>query len=179
MNKEYYKNVEEIWKDITGYIGLYMVSNWGRIKRLIGKGCRQERILKLSKDSDGYLIVHLSKNNNKKLCKVHQLVLKTFVGPCPVGMEGCHNNGNPSDNFVGNLRWDTKKENCKDRKNHGNERNQNGSKNNMAKLNDDKIINIRKLSSKGKSDGEIAKLIGVCRQTINNIVNYKTWKHVK
>jgi predicted DNA-binding protein (UPF0251 family) len=37
MDKEYYKNVEEIWKDVVGYIGLYMVSDWGRIKRLIRK----------------------------------------------------------------------------------------------------------------------------------------------
>jgi len=37
MDEEYYKSIEEIWKDIKGYEGLYQVSDWGRIKRLIRK----------------------------------------------------------------------------------------------------------------------------------------------
>jgi hypothetical protein len=38
---------------------------------------------------------------------IHVLVLTTFVGPRPDGHEGCHNNGEPSDNRLVNLRWDT------------------------------------------------------------------------
>ena len=33
----------EIWKDIKGYEGLYQVSNLGKVKRLVGKGCKKER----------------------------------------------------------------------------------------------------------------------------------------
>lgn len=42
---------------------------------------------------------------------VHRLVLEAFVGPCPPGMECCHNNGVASDNRLCNLRWDTSSEN--------------------------------------------------------------------
>lgn len=50
---------------------------------------------------------------------VHRLVLETFVGPRPEGMEACHNNGDPTDNRLGNLRWDTRSENVKDAVRHG------------------------------------------------------------
>jgi hypothetical protein len=51
--------------------------------------------------------------------KVHRLVLETFVGPCPDGMECCHNNGDPADNRLENLRWDTLSSNAYDRVEHG------------------------------------------------------------
>lgn len=50
---------------------------------------------------------------------VHRLVLETYRGPCPTGMEACHNNGNTRDNCLSNLRWDTPAENALDRVRHG------------------------------------------------------------
>lgn len=50
---------------------------------------------------------------------VHRLVLEAFVGPCPSGCEGCHYDGNPANNIVSNLRWDTTKNNCLDKRRHG------------------------------------------------------------
>lgn len=38
-------------------------------------------------------------------------------------MEVCHNDGNPANNVVTNLRWDTKKANARDRLMHGNDKN--------------------------------------------------------
>ena len=43
-------------------------------------------------------------DGNAKMEKVHRLVLEAFVGPNPPGLECCHNNGDPSDNRVENLR---------------------------------------------------------------------------
>ena len=40
---------------------------------------------------------------------VHRLVLETFVGAAPAGMEGCHNDGNRFNKRLENLRWDTPK----------------------------------------------------------------------
>ncbi|AXH49957.1 HNH endonuclease [Mycobacterium phage Glexan] len=51
--------------------------------------------------------------------RVHRMVLETFVGPCPPGMEACHNNGTPGDNRLSNLRWDTPKANQADKVKHG------------------------------------------------------------
>lgn len=224
MDKEYYKNIEEIWKDIKGYEGLYQISNYGRVLSTGFRGRKltiiqireiiklsdkkipariiagrfdisrrhvddiiknldeylnKERILKLSKDSDGYLIVHLSKNNKKKLFKVHRLVLETFVGPCPPGMECRHLDGNPSNNFTGNLRWDTPKSNKNDTKIHGRLPVQEGEKNNNAKLNDWKVrIIIRLLEDGCLTIKEIAELFDVCRQSINDIRDNKKWKNI-
>lgn len=47
------------------------------------------------------------------------MVLEAFVGPCPIGYEGCHNDGDPSNNQVANLRWDTHRNNQLDQLKHG------------------------------------------------------------
>lgn len=53
---------------------------------------------------------------------VHRLVLEAFIGPRPPGMYGCHNNGNPTDNRLRNLRWATPRENVADMHRHGTSR---------------------------------------------------------
>ncbi len=50
---------------------------------------------------------------------VHVLVLTAFRGHCPAGMEGCHNDGDPKNNRLSNLRWDTHSANQKDGFRHG------------------------------------------------------------
>ncbi len=90
-----------------------------------------------------YLRVVLS--HNKKTCKktIHRLILEVFVGPCPLGMQACHNNGNPTDNKLNNLRWDTPKNNHKDRIKHGTS--SRGVQNGRAKLTEKQVIEIRRL----------------------------------
>lgn len=48
--------------------------------------------------------------------RVHHLVLETFVGMCPPGMQCDHINRNRTDNRLENLRWVTPKENSRNRK---------------------------------------------------------------
>jgi hypothetical protein len=50
---------------------------------------------------------------------VHRLVLLAFVGPCPAGMQCCHENDKHDDNRLENLRWDTPKANSRDAKRNG------------------------------------------------------------
>ena len=45
-----------------------------------------------------YKHISLRKDNTSHTKRVHRLVLETFVGPCPGGMECCHANGNSLDN---------------------------------------------------------------------------------
>lgn len=74
---------DERWKDIDSYEGLYQISDYGRVKRLmfINRQSKkyQPRILKQHRDRDGYLQVTLCKNNKLKTIKVHKLVGKYFV----------------------------------------------------------------------------------------------------
>jgi hypothetical protein len=58
--------------------------------------------------ADGYVMVTLRKNGEAKSGYMHRMVAKAFLGDFSGnGLEVCHLNGNPSDNRVENLRWDT------------------------------------------------------------------------
>lgn len=67
--------MQEIWRDIEGYVGCYQVSNLGKVKSLkYGK----ERILTASKGIYGYLIVNLCKDGKQKHYLIHRLVASAF-----------------------------------------------------------------------------------------------------
>ena len=103
--------MEEEWRPIKGYEGLYEVSNLGRVKSLNYNHTKKEGMLKLFKDKDGYLIVNLSKDKITCRFKVHRLVGETFI-PNPEN-KPCidHINTIKNDNRVENLRWATYEEN--------------------------------------------------------------------
>lgn len=112
--------VEE-WRDITGYEGLYQVSNLGRVRSLDRKvrtyqGWRtvKGRVLKTPINSRGYPKVHLRNEPvGSQVFVVHQLVAKAFI-PNPDGKPFIdHIDGNKANNAVGNLRWVTPKENSR------------------------------------------------------------------
>ena len=102
--------MNEIWKDIEGYEGLYQVSSFGRVKRVT-----TGRILKGSKDKDGYLVVGLYKNNTKSTKKIHRLVAQAFIPNHEHKPEINHIDEDKTNNKVSNLEWITRKENL----NHG------------------------------------------------------------
>lgn len=97
---------KEIWKDIEGYEGLYMISNKGNVIN-VKKGGKIKRNANLK----GYRIINLWKNGIGKMYRVHRLVAQAFI-PNPE-RKPCidHINANRSDNRVENLRWVTNKEN--------------------------------------------------------------------
>lgn len=106
---------------ISGYEGIYAVSNMGRIKsfsRYINakNGSQRltiEKIISPMVDKLGYCRVGLHLNWEMKLCVIHRLVAKAFI-PNPEGKPQInHKNGNPSDNKVENLEWVTAKENVR------------------------------------------------------------------
>ena len=102
--------MNEIWKDINGYEGLYQISNFGNVKSLSNNFSRKEKILK-PKQRKGYLYVSLCKNGKRKYYLVHRLVAEHFI-PNPDNKPYIdHINGYKSDNRVCNLRWCTQKEN--------------------------------------------------------------------
>lgn len=97
--------MEEIWKDIEGYEGLYQVSNLGRVKKL-------PTILKNSLDKQGYEVVQLvNENGKKKVLKIHRLVANAFIENTENKPQVDHINTIRNDNRVENLRWVTPKEN--------------------------------------------------------------------
>lgn len=113
----------EQWRAIPGYEGYYEVSDQGRVRsldRFNWQGRRVwGRIMSPDISDSGHLRVTLSRDSRTRRFFVHGLVLSVFVGPCPPGLEACHNDGNPANNIVSNLRWDTKSANARDRRRHG------------------------------------------------------------
>lgn len=99
---------------MPGYVGLYEVSNCGRVRNVRTGAVRKPQPVKR-----GHLHVDLWRDGVGRSFYVHRLVLQAFVGPCPPGMEALHRNGNPTDNRVENLRWGTRSQNLHDSVRHG------------------------------------------------------------
>ena len=102
------KSVIEIFKPVSGYEGLYEVSDYGAVRSLYGG---KVKYLKNAKHPTGYERISLFRDGKKKKFSVHRLVLEAFVGPIPAGMEIDHINGIKDDNRLVNLRVATPKEN--------------------------------------------------------------------
>ena len=107
----------EIWKDITGYEGIYQVSNTGRVRR-VGDYKNQSsswksgyKILRAGDNGRGYLFVNLSKDNKRCRKYVHRLVAEEFI-PNPMNKKTVnHIDCDKSNNSVDNLEWATYQEN--------------------------------------------------------------------
>ena len=100
--------MEENWKAVIGYEGLYEVSNLGRIRSLY---YGRTRVLKTYKGNRDYLIVSLSKDGKQKTYTVHRLVANAFIPNPENKPEIDHINTITTDNRVENLRYVTPKEN--------------------------------------------------------------------
>lgn len=119
-------DVDESWRPVVGFEGLYEVSDCGRIRSLDrtvnrnGVLCLIRGTLRASRlDAEGRPKLELYRDGTVTTARVHRLVLNAFVGARPDGMEGCHNDGDPTNNHLSNLRWDTQSENQRDSVRHG------------------------------------------------------------
>ena len=173
--------MKEIWKTVPDWPP-YEVSNLGRIRSYHKKRSRHNPtgeipyVLKPIPFHNGRLYITLQNQGRRLQTTVHRLVLLTFVGPCPSGLQACHNDSNCQNNKLDNLRWDTPKANWEDARKHGTIRM--GSKSPNAKLLEEEVISIRILYAKRISLNSLADLFGVGPTTIAKIVTGETWKHV-
>lgn len=117
--------MEEIWKNIKGFEGLYQISNYGRLKSLSrqvknknGFRITKEKIIKPAIGSCGYYQYPLTKNGTKKTILVHREVAKAFVDNPNNLYEINHKDENKLNNFFENLEWCNRRYNntYKDRK---------------------------------------------------------------
>lgn len=129
----------------------------------------------------GHRSVSLVWGEKHRRALVHRLVLEAFVGPCPDKHEGCHYDGNPDNNVLENLRWDTRKENARDRERHN--RTLRGERHPLSVVTEEDVRRIRKMDMEGDlKRSRIVELI--CEEkkcypkTVWNIIYRKTWKHV-
>ncbi len=103
--------MEEIWKDVNGFEGLYQVSNLGNVKSLHYFGGDKEHIMHPALSKSGYLLVTLTKNKKHAATSVHVIVAKAFVDNKCGKTQVNHIDGNKRNNNAENLEWVTAKEN--------------------------------------------------------------------
>ena len=112
--------IEEYWKEVIGYEGIYEVSNKGKIRSskdkttkstLHGERKWKQRILKQKTDKKGYKRVTLYKEKIPDTFLVHRLVAMSFINKIEGKELINHIDCNPSNNYVSNLEWCTHKEN--------------------------------------------------------------------
>lgn len=110
--------MQEIWKDIEGYEGLYQVSNLGNVKSLSfgARNIRKSNVAKFLKQSPtncGYYKVELYNNGERKMMYVHRLVALAFIPNPEQKSQVNHIDGDKSNNVASNLEWVSSRENLK------------------------------------------------------------------
>lgn len=167
----------EMWKDIPDYDGDYQESNFGRTKSFKN---RKEKILKPLLNDNGYLKVILSKSGKATYYYIHNLVDMLFI-PNPENKPQInHIDGCKLNNHFENLEYLTDKENLDHAVKLGLIKS--GEDNYQAKLTAEQVREIRKLYVKGSSEfgyGGLAKLYNVGKATIEDVVNYRSYKNVE
>src|SRR5699024_1112448 len=181
-------NEKEIWKPVSGYEGVYEVSNLGRVKSLSRhKACghkgskpqiTEECLLSIREDRYGYKRVKLSKNKKSHLKYLHRILAKEII-PNPEGKPQInHKDGDKGNNSLENLEWTTQKENVIHAFATGLIKPRTGEKNSLSKLKEFQVKEIRKLYKQGATQKELSKVYKVSIATISGIVNFKTWKEI-
>ena len=141
--------MDEVWKDIPEYEGLYQVSNLGNVRSLNYRRSGELKLLKQNTTKKGYKRVVLCKNGKEKNCRVHRLVAMTFIPNPNDYKEVNHKDENPSNNNVNNLEWCTNEYNI----NYGT-RNKRASESKKGKHRSEETKKKISASHKGKYKGK-------------------------
>jgi len=172
----------EKWIDINNYEGFYQVSNFGQVRSLdrisnnpinkIEKG-----VILLPNIKKGYKTIVLQKSGERKYISVHRLVAIAFI-PNPFNLPQVnHKDGDKLNNNDWNLEWNTSKQNVNHSWDNGMSKPILGINHGNAKLNDEKVIDIRQLKGVLKHK-EIAEIYNISRSVVQSVINKKSWKHV-
>lgn len=157
--------MEEIWKDIKDFEGLYQISNLGRVKSLNYNRTGKEKILSLLDNGSGYFKVCLCSNGKVKQLYVHRLVAEAFI-PNPNNLpEVNHKSEIKSQNNVENLEWCTAKYNM----NYGTARERTVEKC-KGKKRSEEIRNKLSESHKGKYNTKCSKPVLQINKSTNEII---------
>lgn len=166
--------IVEEWRLVREHNG-YEVSDMGRVRnKARGNILKQHR----NCSGKGYLFVALGAG---KQINVHRLVAGAFIGPCPIGLEVNHIDGDKLNNASTNLEYCTRSENEKHSLRLGLRKpfHKIGQEHPRAKLTEKDVRQIRRLYSSGKySQSEIGKMYGMKQCSIQHITKRRIWKHI-
>jgi hypothetical protein len=165
--------MNEVWKDVLGHEGYYMVSDLGNIKDV------QKHVNINQYYSRGYLRCVFYKNRFRSQFFSHRVVAIAFIPNPKDKPEVNHINGIKDDNNVTNLEWATRSENMQHAVRMGLHKgtSHKGESNGMSKLSSQDVLEIRELL-KTITLKEIAKIYNISPQSVWNIKHKKRWKHL-
>jgi len=176
------------FKNIPGYKGYYKVDTYGNVLSAIrkpitkaGRKSEKKEILLVWNfgKKKKYPSVALSVNRVSKRYPVHRLVYWSHVGRIPKGKEINHKDGNPNNPELSNLELVTRSENMLHAYKTGLCKPKLGTDAPIAKLNEIKVREIRKLADSGIKQDTIAKMFEIHQTNVHYILSGKTWSHVK
>lgn len=121
----------------------------------------------------GYPAICISVSGKIKMRCRHLLVLETFVGPCPNGLEASHEDGNRLNPRLTNLCRRTRKSNHVMKRIHGTD--QSGERHPNAILSIERVREVRSLSSTGLTDAEVGRRLNVRPSSVYLIKTGKQW----
>ena len=165
--------MEEVWKDINGYEGIYSISNKGNVW-----SHKSKKMLKPYIEKKGYHSIKLG-SYERKAFKVHRLVAIHFVKNDDNYDQVNHMDGDKNNNRFDNLEWCDCGFNVRHALKTGLRIPRNGSNINTCKLSEENVLSIRKEYAAGNiSQRKLAEKYGVVQTTIKSIVNNKSWKQM-
>jgi hypothetical protein len=186
MSSQSSKSIVE-FRPIPGWDG-YCVSSdgfvWSAWERTSHKGTSSwqigdswRKLKSIPYNKYGHRQVGLHNNGSSKIFTVHRLVLEAFVGTCPPGLECRHLDGNPSNNSINNICWDTHAVNMADKCKHGTSAR--GERLHTAKLTEAQVVEIRRRHHEEEvTMAQLARDFSIGYSTIQKIVHRYTWRHV-
>lgn len=165
------------WRDIPGYEGLYEISEYGDVRRMVNRHQYKAGELLSHKISRyGYHRVSIQVQHAIGQYMIHRLVALAFIGPCPEGCEVNHKDLDKSNNHYSNLEYVTHLENVRhSRVTKTDWRSYRGEMNPNNKLSEGDVIQIRNLDSQGINWDEIATTFNISKMSVYRIVRRKTW----
>ena len=172
----------EEWRPISGWGGRYEVSSLGRVRslwrdrRMGSVGKDQAMILKTFSAGIGYRRVRLYDRGRQRTVGVHLLALEAFVGPAPNGAEASHLDGDPANNRLDNLAWESHGRNNARKAEHGTQTF--GETHPVAKMSEADATRALHMWHRGVRQTEIARVIGVHPATISSLVTGRSWAHI-
>ena len=165
-------NLQEIWKDVPGYEGLYKVSTTGLVFSL-----RKNKRIKGCIDKKGYHEVIFYKGGNQKHFKAHRLVAILFIPNTHNKPTVNHIDGNKLNNNVGNLEWSTHLENNLHSLHVlGNKTGGRFESHPLNKISKEQSNDIKKMKADGIPIIDIAKKFGIHKEHARKVANVVYWK---
>lgn len=143
---------------------------WSKVEKT--NGCWNWMAVK-NKGGYGFLKV------NKKNCYAHRFSWELHNGKIPKGICVLHKCDNRACVRLSHLFLGTYKDNTKDMLDKGRDNFPSGEKNGMAKVNENKVKEIRKIYAMGNiRQVMLGKLFGITQSNISRVVNKLIWKNI-